>query len=293
MKFRAIIALLLVTHLVRAQGFFEPADTLIPWRRNLVVGGTVAVAGGLLVGLNQAWYADYEQSAFHTIDDNTNWYLMDKLGHVQSAYSSGAIMYRVFSWSGMSRRNALWYGGTSGFLFLTAVEIMDGHSAGWGFSWGDVAANTLGCGLFLSQELLWKEQRLIPKFSFHSTSYASQNPGLLGADLTQQWLKDYNGQTYWLSADVQAFTGWEWWPEWLMISGGYGIDGFVTSDPGQQPPGFVPDRQWYLSLDFDLRKVRTKSDFLNTLIHGIGFIKIPAPTLEWNREGVRGHWLYF
>jgi hypothetical protein len=55
---------------------------------------------------------------------------------------------------------------------LTAVEVLDGFSSEWGASSGDIIANA--SALLVSQELLWKEQRITPKFSFHTTQYAVQ-----------------------------------------------------------------------------------------------------------------------
>ncbi|OJU23360.1 MAG: hypothetical protein BGN92_03335 [Sphingobacteriales bacterium 41-5] len=51
--------------------------------------------------------------------------------------------------------------------FLTVIEILDGFSNKWGFSWGDMAANVFGAGMFQGQQLLWNEQRIKFKFSFH------------------------------------------------------------------------------------------------------------------------------
>jgi hypothetical protein len=62
-----------------------------------------------------------------------------------------------------------------------------------------------GTALFVSQELLWKEQRITPKFSFHTTQYAQYRPNVLGSSLAEQMLKDYNGQTYWLSVNLHSF----------------------------------------------------------------------------------------
>jgi hypothetical protein len=39
-------------------------------------------------------------------------------------------------------------------------------------------------------------------------------------------------------------------------------------------------RQFYLSLDVDLTKIKTKSHFLKTLFSVLNTIKIPAPTVE-------------
>ena len=40
-----------------------------------------------------------------------------------------------------------------GFVFLTAVEVIDGYSSEWGASIGDVVANASGTALYVSQEL--------------------------------------------------------------------------------------------------------------------------------------------
>jgi hypothetical protein len=37
------------------------------------------------------------------------------------------------------------------------------------------------------QELLWKEQRITPKFSFHSTKYAALRPDVLGSSLPEKF----------------------------------------------------------------------------------------------------------
>jgi hypothetical protein len=63
-------------------------------------------------------------------------------------------------------------GGLSGTAFLTVVEVLDGFSSGWGFSIGDLGADLAGSGLFIAQELVWNEQRIQVKFSFHRNSYA-------------------------------------------------------------------------------------------------------------------------
>jgi hypothetical protein len=88
---------------------------------------------------------------------------------------------------------------------LTIVEVFDGFSAEWGASTGDLIANATGTALYVSQELLWKEQRITPKFSFHSTKYAALRPDVLGSSLPEKNSKDYNGQTYWLSINLFFF----------------------------------------------------------------------------------------
>ncbi len=303
MKAKIALLLVLISSLfVKAQlrdsTFFQVSPQLNKTRVNTVAIGGGGLAIGSLAGLYFAWYADYPQSKFHFVNDNNNWGLMDKIGHMTTTYNVGLIGYDMLKWSGVSENKSVWYGGLSGFTYLTIVEVMDGFSENWGFSWGDMAFNTMGAASFIAQQKIWKEQRIMFKFSVHMSEYAQYNPALLGDGWQEQWLKDYNGQTYWLSVNPWSFTKNEnnWWPRWLNIAGGYGIDGYVSAD-GSNPnyPDIISQSQYYLSLDVDLRRIKVKNDFLRTVLHTISFIKIPAPAIEFNQKsgGTRFHWLYF
>lgn len=278
--------------------FLKPSDTLHIPRRNGVIISELALSGTALFALNQLWYANYSKSSFHTINDNAEWLQVDKAGHVFSAYHIGNANTNALKWSGISRKNQIIYGATSGFVFLSAVEIMDGYSKNWGASVGDVVANASGTALLISQELLWKEQRIVPKFSFHTTPYASARPKALGASLPEQLLKDYNGQTYWLSANVHSFFNASKIPKWINIAVGYGGEGMITANDEFTNTIFLPqsqrERQFYLSFDVDLTKIETKSRLLKTVFSIFNTVKIPTPTLEFKQfGGIKGHFIYF
>lgn len=278
--------------------YLKPTDTINVQRRNTVVISEAAISAGILVGLNQYWYTDYPQSNFHTINDNSDWLQMDKAGHFFSSYQIGNFGKNALQWSGVSRKNQLLYGSTLGFVFLSAVEVMDGYSSNWGASMGDIAANASGTALFVSQELLWKEQRIVPKFSFHTTPYASARPNVLGNTLNEQILKDYNGQTYWLSTNVYLFFKGSKFPTWLNVALGYGAEGMVTGNDKLVNTIFLPEdkrtRQFYLSFDADLTKIKTNSHLLKTIFSVLNSIKIPAPTFEIKGQGQsKFHFFYF
>lgn len=258
-------------------------------KRMLLVGGTETIlAGGSLAGLYQIWYKQYPHSSFHFFNDNREWLQMDKIGHAQSAYTTGFICTHLWYWTGMNRKKAIWIGGLSGFAYQAVIETMDGFSDGWGFSSGDIIANATGSALFISQELLWHDQRIQPKFSFHQSGLAHYRPDLLGSNYIEQMVKDYNGQTYWWSVNVASFLSSEThFPKWLNIAIGYGANGMTGGN--ENPPMYNAQgntvtlqryRQYYLSFDIDLRKLPVKSRFLRTVFTAFSFIKIPAPGLE-------------
>jgi hypothetical protein len=117
----------------------------------------------------------------------------------------------------------------------------------------------------------------------------------------ERMLKDYNAQTYWLSVNPQSFSSSKKiFPSWLNIAVGYGAKGMTGTynNPsevnGQPIPSFRRTRQFYLSLDLDLSKIKTKSEFLRLFLNVANLIKIPMPTLEYNAEnGVVFHAIYF
>ncbi|MFA8451354.1 MAG: DUF2279 domain-containing protein [Bacteroidales bacterium] len=266
-----------------------------------VISSETILYSATLGSLYHLWYKDYKQSNFHTFNDNNEWLQMDKFGHATTAYQVGRAGYDVLRWSGVKENKAVFFGGSLGLIFLSTVESFDGLSTNWGFSWGDMGANLFGSGLFISQQLIWKEQRLALKFSYHPTQFPNYRPDLLGKNKYQSILKDYNGQTYWLSANIHSFgKNISFIPEWLNIAIGYGASGMTGSTintksfKGRKIPYFNRTKSVYLSLDIDLCKIKTNNPFLKNLFYVLNFIKIPFPSIEF-KEGnqPKYHWIYF
>jgi uncharacterized protein YfiM (DUF2279 family) len=304
-RYRLLFLCCVVTLFANAQAqsqfkldsFFKPSDTLHKLRRNTIVITEVSLASLTLIGLDQLWYSDFERSKFKTVNDSDEWLQMDKFGHVFSAYQLGRVGANVLNWAGVNKNDQLIYGATLGFGFLTAVEIFDGYSQEWGFSWSDMAANAAGTGLYVGQELLWDEQRITLKYSFHQTQFANQRPDKLGDGFLEEVLKDYNGQTYWLSANVNSFFKESKIPKWFNVAFGYGAEGMLsgrTEDVDNLLINQNRRRQFYLSFDVDLTKIQTKSRVLRTLLDVLNAIKVPAPTISFDREnGVKLYYIYF
>lgn len=271
--------------------FWKKSDTLnLKKRKTLVIGGSSAYVLSM-VGINQLWYAGFERSNLHSVNDNQEWLQMDKFGHIMTSYYVGKIGMELLDWAGESKKNQLIYGATLGFTFLSTVEVFDGFSKEWGFSFGDILANASGTGLLVGQELLWNEQRIQLKYSFHQTKFAKQNPSLLGENFIENTLKDYNGQTYWLSTNIWSFNKKSKFPKWLNLAVGYGAENMITGNVTSNDNRF---RQFYLSLDLDLTKIKTESKFLKTVFSAINFIKIPAPAISYsNEEKFEFYALYF
>jgi hypothetical protein len=205
-----------------------------------------------------------------------------------------------------------------GIAYESVIEILDGFSKKWGFSLGDMAANTGGSLLFATQEYAWGEQRISFKFSTHPYHYSGQQlkeraHNLYGSSPFEIILKDYNAQTYWLSAGIKSFIKNSKFPAWLNIAVGYGADGLyggfdnVERDDNNQivlkangTAAFdrrdIPRlRQFYLAPDIDLSKIQIHGKTLRMLklLNGLK-IKFPMPALEYNSGlGFKFHAVYF
>ncbi|WP_239022789.1 DUF2279 domain-containing protein [Pontibacter mangrovi] len=271
--------------------------TAVNKKRLLVLGSTFAVGyTSLLVSLNHAWYSEEERTDFHWFNDNKEWRQVDKVGHFWGAFHQSRAGIDMLRWAGVPEKKAILYGGLTGILLQTPIEIFDGYQSDYGASAGDIVANTVGAANLVAQELAWQEVRIMPKYSFHTTRYADRRPNVLGSNLGEQALKDYNGQTYWLSVDVGAFLKEESkYPKWLNIAVGYGAQQMVYNDPeANAAAGLDAYRQFYLSPDLNLMHFKGRSKVWNTALYVLSIIKVPAPALEYNRKnGLKLHPLYF
>jgi len=300
---KALLAILLIISVLSASA----QDTLVDKarvRRNvgIVLGVEAGLYAASMTGLYFAWYADYPQSRFHFYNDNAEWLQMDKMGHGTTSYIVGSFGYELLRDAGLDETRSIWLGGTLGLAFLTTVEVFDGFSDGWGFSWGDMAANTLGCGLFVGQQFLWHEQRITLKYSFHTTEFPDYRPDLLGENFIQQTIKDYNGQTLWASFNIKSlFLNKESkFPAWLNFAFGYGATGMTggfdnaLEHNGIPIPYYDRQRQFFFSLDVDFTKIPTNNKVLKYTFKVLNIFKVPFPAIEYNtgNEWV-WHWIYF
>ena len=274
----------------------------------LVAGGNVVAYGGIMIGLYNAWYKNYPQSGFHTFNDFPEWKQADKVGHIYSAYIESRASMEMWRWTGIDRKKRIWIGGMSGAFYQTVIEVLDGFSKEWGWSWGDFGANILGSGALVAQELAWDEQRIKLKFSFHRKNYndpelTQRSNMLFGKSSAERILKDYNGQTYWASVNLKPFFRNSNLPEWLSVSVGYGAEGLFggTENIGKDNNGNIifnrPDikryRQWYLSPDIDLTKIKTNKKGIKFIFTVLSAFKFPAPSLEFSNGKFRVNALHF
>jgi len=249
-----------------------------------------------MTGLYFLWYKTEDITSFHFFDDSQQWLQTDKCGHFFASFYVASIQSDLLRFSGQQNSADL-IGASVALFAVSSIELFDGVSEKWGASISDVAANALGAGFYLGQIKLFDKIVFKPKYSYHTSDIRGLRPKLFGYN-AERLIKDYNGVTFWLSANISDFIENENLPKFVCLSFGYGADGMLggTNNPlkinDKAVPYFQRYRQFYLSLDFDFAKYNFRCKALNTVTKYFN-LKIPFPTIEFSKNKFHFHSLYF
>lgn len=280
--------------------FFEPASSLNKPRIIGLSSGLTAGYIGAMVGLNTIWYSNEERGKFRFFNDAKEWKQVDKAGHLATAYYETVLISQMLRWSGIDNKKASIYGALIGFGFQSSIEIFDGFSEKYGASWSDVGFNAIGSGLALSQNLLWEEQRIRIKYSFHQITYDDSQlkqraADLYGTGFVERLIKDYNSLALWVSITPSRFMkNPHPRAKWLALSVGYmggdmfgGFDNSWIDENGVKIDrnDVKQYRRFFLSLDVDFEQIPAKKHAWKTLLRILNIVKAPMPAMEFNTKG--------
>lgn len=268
---------------LQEQGFLPASANFDRQRFNVVILSEAGLSTLATIGLEFLWYKKFPKSRFHFFNDNNEWLNMDKVGHATSAYNIAAFQYNVMRWTGVNKTTSLWVGIATALGYMTMIEVSDGFSKEWGFSPGDMIANFSGVAVFGAQQSIWHEQKILMQYSYHHSIFSKYNPDELGRNLPQRLLKDYNGQSYWLSFNISSFIAKTNFPKWITANLGYGASGMISAVHnasevnGKKIPSFLRERKLFLGVSgaFTANNTITYPSWLNLL-------KMPAPVVQWN-----------
>ncbi|MEZ4910252.1 MAG: DUF2279 domain-containing protein [Saprospiraceae bacterium] len=295
---------------LKAQHALQPSDSFNIKRFTTISTVGAGIYVGMSVGLYQAWYKKQDLGKFHFFNDNGEWLNMDKFGHWYTAYMQGVICYKGAKWAGLSERKSILVGILTGTLFQTTLETMDGFSNKWGFSTGDMIANISGTTTFALQQYYWGEQRIKLKYASYppthpnlsllstdgksSSTLLVRTEALFGDGFFERALKDYNGQTYWMSFNVRSFFPNTSWPKWLNVAigtgagnmyGGFENRWIIGDATYQLGDSYDRYRKFYIGPDLDLSGINVKNHYLKTAFSIFNIFKCPAPAIEINSKG--------
>ena len=297
----------------------KPSNINFSKRKKVFLTAGITSYTTMATSLYFAWYRQFETRRFHFFDDWGEWERMDKAGHIYSAYIQAELVHELSGWAGYDEGQALLLGSLSSIAGQLTIEIMDGFSSGWGFSVTDLGANFIGTGGFYLQQKHWGEQRLRIKMSYWPVDYDTapvhsesgflnmslhdRSRALYGTSGIERFLKDYNGQTIWISANIKSFLPDSHWPDWLSLALGYSghnLYGGFSNQWAINDETFTVDNisqprsgQLVLALDYDFSKIKARRPFPQTLLKVMNIFKWPAPGVSYDRErGVVFHLIY-
>ena len=254
--------------------------------RCAIVGGvTVAAMASIHIYQQNGWWKNNRQS-FHFREDLTYGSWVDKLGHFYGASVLTFIYNKSLQWAQFSDTDALWLGAGTSILFQTYVEVEDGYSK-WGFDRVDFAADVAGALFPVAQHYAPVLKNFNFKFSYHPSDLLNEPGGVGFAGQKHIVFDDYEGQTIWLSLNVNNFVPHAvemYWPDWLAFAVGYGA---------REVGGPDPHSILMLALDYDMTKIIPGDTwFLRTLGEALNFIHFPAPAVRISPDAV-WYGLYF
>lgn len=297
-----ILSLFLLLTYSYAQSFFE-ADTTFNKGRTIGISSALGSTWvGATIAIQSVWYNEYWDNQFHFFDDSKEWLGMDKAGHAYTANSIIKNTTSLYRWAGCSREHSLILGSSIALGYMSTIEILDGFSKKWGFSWSDMLANSSGILWYVWQDLLWEDQKIKMKFSAHLTPYAQYRPEALGETFSERILKDYNGQTYWLTIAPASFTSQPTkFPKWLGFSLGYSIDSklnghnntYIIYGADGSTTTFNAKSMYLFSLDIDFENIPSKRAWLRSILKVVNHVKVPFPTLSFDGKKFHFHPVYF
>jgi uncharacterized protein YfiM (DUF2279 family) len=238
------------------------------------VGGNAA----LYSYFKRAWWSgEKADHFFFRADWDQDFRDQDKFGHAFGGYHLARIGNALLRSTCISKNHAILWSAAYAAAFQVQIEVWDGMYKKYGFSYADVIANTTGTALALLHETHPATRAFKPTISY-SRSAAMRNADNIPGELRPSL--DYSGQTYWLSADVNALLpaeGKPFWPSFLRVSVGHSITDWIDPKTGAN---MRAKRRILLSLDLDAEKLPGDNRFWKTFKRQLGYIHLPSPALQ-------------
>lgn len=235
-----------------------------------IVGGvtTGAFIYGHILQSNLWWKG--EKSNFH-FDWEHDWsYALgsDKFGHFFFPYLTSDVYRRAFLWSGVDSTSSLWLASGLALTYETYVEVKDGFSKEWGFSWGDFTADALGAAYPVIQHY-------VPALKPYSLKISFSPSEKFRAGEHKAIFDDYESTYHWLSVDVHALLPEPQrsvWPPWLHLALGHSVKQLDFAGGGTH--------ELFISLDWNLRGVPIEGWWWNAIAYVFQYYRLPAPAVR-------------
>lgn len=253
--------------------------------------GYASLAVSLHIIQTNAWWSG-DRGSFHIVEDWETVNQVDKCGHMYSGYMMSSLLSNMLMDCGFSQEPAVLIGSGMGLAYQTYVEVEDGFAKHWGFSPSDAYANIAGAGFHVAQYYVPFLQNFTPRWSYVPAEWVGDRTI---NERPRTFIDDYNSATFWLAVNVNNLlpqSAESLWPDWLMLSVGYGIRNYgILDDTG----AYLPLKsRFMIGLDYDWVKIIPESriGIVNFLRQCLNNIRLPGPTLEFGPDGTQFRVLY-
>lgn len=249
--------------------------------KGLISTGILAFSVAAIYETGKPIYYNQAKSSFHftKVNDELEFFDdghrgLDKFGHFFSSSLFAQNIYFLSRWSGLNNKSASWTSFILASSIMGAMEIHDAYYKRWGFSPGDFIFNLAGASFFIGQQNIAVLRNLDYKISYDFTKKKDDDA----------IIESYANMTFWLTMNPSGFFEKDmpaWFPNWLNLALGISV---THSNPKKT--------EILIALDYNWKRLHTKSIFLNHLIHLLDRYKFPAPAIRL-APGYIGYGLYF
>jgi hypothetical protein len=241
----------------------------------LVLVGGVLLGSMITIHIYQqnGWWKD-NRAPFHFREDLKYGLYVDKIGHFWGAAVLTEVVSLSLEWADVPRESALLYGAGAAVLFQTYIEVEDGFSK-WGFDRVDFLSDVAGAAWPLARYHVPSLQNFDLKFSYLPSPLINQSGGTGFRGQQHLIMDDYEGQTFWLSVNVNnalPTVAQPYWPDFLRLAVGYGARDIATPQPY---------RVYFIAFDYDMSKIIPNStSFLKAVNRLLSYLHLPAPAVQ-------------
>jgi Predicted periplasmic lipoprotein (DUF2279) len=250
-------------------------------QKGLLSTGILALTVISIYETGKPIYYNEQKSKFHftRYNGSLEWFDnghrgLDKFGHFFSSSLFAQNIYFLSRWSGLNNKTASFTSLILASSIMGAMEVHDAYYKRWGFAAGDFLFNVMGASFYIGQQNISAMRNLDYKISYDFTKQKDD----------QAVIESYANMTFWLTANPSGFFASElpgWFPNWLNIAMGISVT-----------HSYPKKTELIIGLDYNLKRIKTKSVFLNHVIHILDRYRFPAPAIRL-APGFIGYGLYF
>ncbi len=238
-------------------------------KRLIILGASSAAVFVYAYGIENTMWWKGEKSSFH-FNWKQDWtYALgsDKYGHFFFGYFFSTLYSAGLQWCNIPRRKSLFYSSLISLAYQTFIEVRDGFSKNYGFSWGDFTADFIGSFLPYFRERVDFIRNLQFKISFYPSEKFKNNSNRYITD-------DYESTFDWATFPLNKILPGKFrskYFDFLNLALGHSVTGLGTKHP---------HHRWFLSLDFNAEALHIKGKLARFILRLIDFYHLPAPAVQ-------------